>query len=68
VRKGGSRMPVQMTVAALPAPADPAALPTEDATVPPAPSAGYQAWSVSQCGQRTEVETGATKTKPQPQV
>ncbi|AGW92587.1 bifunctional diguanylate cyclase/phosphodiesterase [Cupriavidus necator] len=43
VRKGGSRMPVQMTVAALPAPADPAALPTEDATVPPAPSAGYQA-------------------------
>ncbi|WP_455286204.1 bifunctional diguanylate cyclase/phosphodiesterase [Cupriavidus necator] len=42
VRKGGSRMPVKMAVAALPAPAIPAALPTE-ASAPPAPSAGYQA-------------------------
>jgi hypothetical protein len=29
---------------------------------------GYQAWVALQWGQPTEVETGASKTKPQPQL
>ena len=30
--------------------------------------ANYQAWAQPQCGQPTDVVTGAVKTKPQPQV
>jgi hypothetical protein len=30
--------------------------------------AGYQAWVLPQCSQRTEVETGASNTNPQAQL